>query len=189
MKNSLIYILFILTRLAYTQDFNFFDCPKKLDVDYYEFKTANNKLVIVPYCEVIYDYCPYGEFCLFAYSKSNNTEWIDSLKDTPCGYNPNNLLENINCLIKPMFSKDNHEFKKHLDYLCFFIDKVYLEGPYYETSEFGDGKYFKIKENAVMKIYKLENNRWIQFDEQPLNDDIPRTFGEKYMLDLLKLKF
>ena len=45
------------------------------------------------------------------------------------------------------------------------VDKVYLEGPYYETSEFGDGKYYRIKNNAKVKILVLKNEKWIQVDE------------------------
>jgi len=186
-------IIFIFSLISATvlqaQELNFFNCTNGKNADYFKLKNAKNEIVILPFIEISHVKCTLGEFCVFSYSKSNSIAWLDSIKTEKCTYDSNNKLKNINCLLNLIFLQENEDFKKHLNFICFFIDKSYLKGPFYETSEYGDGKYFKASNNAVINIYILENDRWIKIDEQPLNKEIPRTYGETYMLEKLKLSF
>ena len=94
----------------------------------------------------------------------------------------------INCSARILFTKDREELIQQFDIFSFFINKSDLEGPFEETSESGSAEYYKEKIDSKVVIYKYEAGKWVEKETQKLEDEIPRTFGAKYIEILAKEK-
>lgn len=131
-----------------------------------------------------------GQGCIYAISKQFPEKWTVKAVEQPKGicsekknYKP---LFYINCAARNLFTENIKELIQNFDVYTFFIDKKDLEGPYKETSESGSAEYYNEKPDSEVVIYKYESDSWVEKGKQKLGDEIPRTFGSKYIEKLLK---
>lgn len=131
-----------------------------------------------------------GQGCIYAISKTFPEKWTIEALEHPKGicsdkknYKP---LFYINCAARTFFTKNKDELIQSFDVYTFFIDKTDLKGPFKETSESGSAEYYNAKPESKVIIYKYESGCWIGIGKQQLGDEIPRTFGLKFMEELVK---
>jgi hypothetical protein len=131
-----------------------------------------------------------GQGCIYAIPKQFPEEWTNEAVEHPkggCGDEKNyKPLFYINCAARSLFIDNRDELIQKFDIYTFFIDKADLEGPYKETSESGSVEYYNEKPDSNIFIYKYESGLWIEKGKQKIGDEIPRTFGSKYIEKLAK---
>ncbi|MBP7169591.1 MAG: hypothetical protein WBJ36_02360 [Tenuifilum sp.] len=131
-----------------------------------------------------------GQGCIYAISKQFPEKWTIKAVEDPngnCGDKKNyKPLFYINCAARNFFTENKEELIQNFDVYTFFVDKTDLEGPYKETSESGSAEYYNEKSDSEVIIYKYESGSWVEKGKQKLGDEIPRTFGSKYIEKLAK---
>lgn len=154
------------------------------------YSIKNEDDVTVIYYEFDMSQAHVGQGCVYAISKQFPEKWTTEAVDNPSGncsdkknYKP---LFYVNCAARNLFTESKDELVRSFNIYTFFIDKDDLEGPYTETSESGSAEYYNEKPNSKVIIYKYESGSWIEEERQKLGDEIPRTFGSKYMEKLAK---
>ncbi len=170
--------------------FSLIKSPEYVWTTTYSIKIADD--VTVVYYEFYMKDAQVGQGCIYAISKQFPEKWTKDAVQTPkgeCndkkGYKP---LFYINCAARRLFTKDKEELVNEFDNYTFFVDKTDLEGPFKETSESGSAEYYNEKTDSKVIIYKYESGKWVEIENQKLGDEIPRTFGAKYIEKLAKQK-
>lgn len=160
--------------------------PEYLWTMTYSIKNKND--ITVVYYEFYMKDTEVGQGCIYAIAKQYPEQWTINAVESPrceCSDNKGNKpLFYINCEARALFTKYKERLVQDFDIYSFFVDRNDLEGPFLESSEFGDVEYYNEKSDSKIIIYKYEAGNWVEKEKQLIGDETPRTFGSKYMRNI-----
>ena len=168
--------------------FSFIQNPEYIWTTSYSIEKEDDATAI--YCEFYMKDTHVGQGCIYAISKQFPEKWSIEAVEYPQGvcsdkkkFKP---LFYINCAARNFLTNNKEKLTQNFDVYTFFIDKKDLESPIKETTETGSTDYYNEKPNSKVIIYKYESGGWVEKEKQNLGDEIPRTFGSKYIERLAK---
>jgi len=151
------------------------------------------KTIKVIYYEIYMKDAHIGQGCVFAIQKGFSDQWAKEAISRPkgeCASKKNyKHLYYVNCAAKSYFTKNQSELIEKFDIYVFFVNKEDLEGPLEESSESGTVEYYNEKPESKIIIYKYALGSWIEIEKRKLGDEVPRTFGLKYLKELARKEF
>jgi hypothetical protein len=158
-----------------------------------ELSIEQEKSITVIYYEIYMKDARIGQGCIYAIQKGFSDQWAKEAISQPqgeCAGKKNyKHLYYVNCAAKSYFTKNQSELTGKFDIYVFFVNKEDLEGPLEESSESGTVEYYNEKPESKIIIYKYASGSWIEIEKRKLGDEVPRTFGLKYLKELARKEF
>ncbi len=147
----------------------------KVTLIYYEFTMKEPKI---------------GLGSLFAISKKIPEQWTNDAIVNPKGKckteKQYSELFYKECAARQLFYENRQILIDSFNVYAFFINKNNLIGPFEEATESGSVQYYLPKPDGYIQIYKYIDNQWERLGDEKLKEQIPRTFGELYITNLVR---